>query len=65
MYRTLLIGLTAASPILVMGVTRQSNLERRLISLEEFTEHVPARQDRELRTLTSRLERLPGGHQSP
>lgn len=63
MYRTLLIGLTAASPILVMGVTRQSNLERRLVSLEEFTEHVPARQDRDLQTLTSRLAALPEDHQ--
>jgi len=60
MYRTLIIGITAASPLLVMGVTRQSNLERRLVSLEEFTQQVPARQDRELHQLSSRLDGLPG-----
>ena len=63
MYRTLLIGITAASPLLVMGVTRQSNLERRLNLLEEFTQEVPARQDQALRSLTSRVNQLPEGEQ--
>ncbi len=60
MYRTLLIGIAAASPLLVLGVTRQSHLERRLVSLEEFTREVPTRQDRDLRELSSRLDGLPG-----
>lgn len=59
MYRHLLIGLAAASPLLVMGVTRQSNLEQRLMTLEEFTRHVPERQDAQLRTLASRVDGLP------
>ena len=58
MHRNLLLALAAASPLLVMGVTRQSNLEQRLVSLEKVARTVPERQDATLRRLEDQVEDL-------